>query len=373
MKVLFIGGTGRLSKDVASRALETGCEVYLFTRGTEERKNFIKEGYHMLYGDIRDYKAARTALKDYKFDTVIDFLSLNVDHIKHTLDILDGMYQQYIFISSAAVYSQQSEDEVFSEDASLVGNKRWSYGWNKTQCELYLKEYFRKKKEWYTVIRPAVTFDKTRVPYPIVPTVARYEWTFIDRVLRERFIPVFDEGKTLATLTSGYDFAKGAVGLFMNEKAHGEAYHICSDHAVPIGSVLDMIEDVLGIRMKRIYLTQKEISKACPQYREILEGSKGHNRVFDNSKIKKAVPDFQPEISLKEGVKEMIHFYQNHPEMQLIDWYWNGQMDRLCGDKKQLGQEIGLRSRIQYLSGYTSFYERMKPVLRRIKKAIKMG
>ena len=41
LKILFIGGTGRLSKDVAEKALNDGNEVYLLTRGTNERKKFV--------------------------------------------------------------------------------------------------------------------------------------------------------------------------------------------------------------------------------------------------------------------------------------------------------------------------------------------
>lgn len=39
MRVLFIGGTGRISKDVAQLAVKKNYDVFLLTRGERGKKN----------------------------------------------------------------------------------------------------------------------------------------------------------------------------------------------------------------------------------------------------------------------------------------------------------------------------------------------
>lgn len=340
LKILFIGGTGRLSKDVAEKALNDGNEVYLLTRGTNERKKFVLDGYHMIYGNIRNAVECKKILEPYDFDVIIDFLTYNKEQLIDTLDVLAGKFEQYIFISSATVYKKSSEDELIAEDKTEIGNNLWKYAYDKYLCEEYLKEYFDKKpKSYYTVIRPYVTYGNTRVPYPIVPNNTHMEWTLIDRIKLGRPIPVFDGGNTVTTLTHTKDFAKGVVGLFGNEKAYNEAFHITSDKTTTWGQVLDAIEKKLSTKVIRAEFTQEEIYSALPEYKGILVGDKGTTMRFDNSKIHNAVPEYKCDISLEDGVADMIDFYNENPNMKIIDYAWNGRVDKLCTRHRKNGMK----------------------------------
>ena len=142
MKILFIGGTGRLSSDVAKLALEKNNDVYLLTRGSNNRKKFVDPRYKMIYGNIRDTEECKKKLKDFKFDVIIDFLTFNTEQLENTLDVIKNHYKQYIFISTATVYSKNNEDEIISENKTIVGNKKWKYAYDKFLCEEKIKEYF---------------------------------------------------------------------------------------------------------------------------------------------------------------------------------------------------------------------------------------
>lgn len=362
MKILFIGGTGRLSKDVASLAARRGNEVYLITRGNENRKIFVNDAYHMIYGNIRDVKLREKLLPIGSFDVVIDFLSFVPEQLQLSLEIVKGLYKQYIFISTATVYKKKSEDEIISEATTALGNDRWDYAYQKYQCELLLADYFCAKKEaFYTIIRPYVTYGNTRVPYPIVPN-PQEEWSFVQRILENKTLPVFDGGETITTLTHTKDFAKGVVGLFMNEKALNEAFHITDAKTVTWGEVLDNLELAVDKQIKRINFTQKQIYSVLPRYESILVGDKGNTMVFDNSKIKSAVPEFSCEISLKDGIQDMVCFYNNHPTLKLIDYRWDGEIDRLCSTKKIHEKMLNprqLKDYAYYFVGRYAFAEKM--------------
>ena len=151
MKILFLGGTGRLCKDLALFSVEQGNDVYLLTRGSGWRDVFVDPRYHMITGNIRDEEECRKQLEGMNFDVVVDFLTLNLDHLKTTLNIVLDKCRQYIFISSATVYHRQDENEVFSEEKSRIGDSVWSYANNKVECERYLNENYSDKKK--SVIR----------------------------------------------------------------------------------------------------------------------------------------------------------------------------------------------------------------------------
>lgn len=356
VKVLFIGGTGRLSKDCAELALSLGYDVYLLTRGSESRNMFIKSGYKMLYGDIRDYTSCKSLLNEYFFDTVIDFLSFSIEDIKTTLEILDNRYKQYIFISSATVYKKQSEDEIISETSTQTGNDTWSYAYNKYLCEQFLiQSLLSSNHSYYTIVRPYVTYGDTRIPYPIVPRNNLFEWSLLFRIFSGLSVPVFDNGDTVTTLTHTKDFAKGLVGLICNKAAYKESFHITSDDITTWGNVLDCIENSIGVKINRLYVSQKDIYDVIPEYKQVLLGDKGNKMVFDNRKIHEAVPNLKFDISLQMGINEMVKFMDGHDKFHIHDYRWHGQLDRLAlmhGSNNFYKREYkNMKELILYLSG----------------------
>ena len=374
MKVLFIGGTGRLSKDVAKFSLSRGWEVYLLTRGTKEREKFVDKRYHMVYGDIRQPIECQQILKDYDFDVVIDFLSYNVEQLKQTLAIIENKYKQFIFISTATVYKKKNEDEIISENTTGIGNDNWDYAYDKYKCEKYLENYFDNKSEDYTIIRPYVTYGNTRVPYPLVPLENSKEWSLVNRIIEGKEIPIFDKDEKRTTLTHTKDFAIGVVGLFLNKKAYGEAFHITSDVNVTWGKVLLTIGDVLGKEVKIVDLSQEKIYTSLEEYKGVLIGDKGNNMIFDNSKIHDAVPEFKTNILLYEGIKDMIKFYQSNYNLQKVDYTWDGKIDYLL--KKELGIKLYPNKNIKganfikyYIGRYSTFYC-LYNMLRKLKSII---
>ena len=70
MKVLFIGGTGKISSACSPLAVERGIDLYLLNRGQTDRP--LPEGAHLLHGDIRDKASVRAAAPD---DTALLALS----------------------------------------------------------------------------------------------------------------------------------------------------------------------------------------------------------------------------------------------------------------------------------------------------------
>lgn len=375
MKILFIGGTGRLSKDVAKLAADLGNEVYLLTRGSSSRSIFIDDRYHMLSGDIREAEKVKEVLKEYHFDVVIDFLTYHCDQLHKTLEAIEGVYKQYIFISSATVYKRENYNELISEYKTPVGNDKWKYAQNKALCEKEIFRYFQDRAENYTIIRPGVTYGNTRIPYPIVPADSQKEYSFLYRVKTGAPIPVFDRGETEVTITNTKDFAKGVVGLMGNEKAYGEAFHITSDEEVTWESVLNCLESIMNTSINRMQLSQFAIYNAVPYYKEVLIGDKGNKTRYDNSKILSAVSGLTFDIPLKVGLEETVRFYETHKDHQIIDYYWMGCMDRLAKQyhynvvrpvfRKKMDRLFYLRGRLKAIDFLYKVAVKIRRILKR--------
>lgn len=77
MKVLFIGGTGKISSACSALAVERGIDLYFLNRGQTDRP--VPAGVKALTGDIRNPESARAALGDHTFDSVVNWIAFTPD------------------------------------------------------------------------------------------------------------------------------------------------------------------------------------------------------------------------------------------------------------------------------------------------------
>jgi hypothetical protein len=56
--------------------------------------------------------------------------------------------------------------------------------------------------------------------------------------------------------------------------------------------------------------------------------------VFDNSRIRSAVPDFRCEVKWADGLRRAVNWHESHPEFQTVDHELDALMDQMtqaCG------------------------------------------
>src|SRR6478736_9826108 len=287
MKILFIGGTGIISSACARLAIERGFDVYLLLRGESERARPIPMGAQILRGDIRDYQTAEYALGQHTFDAVVDFVAFVPEHIETDLALFRGRTNQYVFISSASAYHKPVARLPITESTPLF-NPFWQYSRNKIACEERLMRAYREEGFPITIVRPSHTYDETLLPFD--PHGAGY--VVLDRIAKGKPVLVHGDGTSLWVLTHHRDFAKGLVGLLGHPAALGEAFHITSDEAQPWNEVYKAFFRVLGREPKLVHVPSDAIAREHPDWGSGLLGDKSHSVIFDNTKIKRLVPDF---------------------------------------------------------------------------------
>ncbi len=310
MKVLFIGGTGIISSACTSLAIERGIELYLFNRGNTTTRP-IPDGAGIIHGDIRDPQSAHAALKDRSFDAVVDWVAFTPQHIQADLDLFRGCTGQYIFISSASAYQTPPASLPVTE-STILDNPYWQYSRNKIACEEMLVRAYREEKFPMTIVRPSHTYDKTLLPFD-------GGYTIVDRMRKGKKVIVPGDGTSLWTLTHHSDFAKGFVGLLGHSGAIGESFHITSDEWLSWNQIFEITASAAGAQAKLVHIPSELINAYEPDWGAGLIGDKACSMIFDNSKVKRLVPDFRCTVPFARGAEEIMAWYDADPARQKID------------------------------------------------------
>lgn len=321
MKVLFIGGTGFISTTVSRIAIERGMELYLLNRGN---RSCEISGAHQLTGDIHSPESMRNALKDLNFDVVVDWIAFTPEDVERDLQVFRERTKQFIFISSASAYQKPVVNYIITESTPLK-NPYWDYSRNKIACEELLMKAYRDEDFPVTIVRPSFTYA-TYLPVAIGGFGC---YTLADRMLKGKPIIVHGDGTSLWVNTHAEDFAKGLLGLLGNDKTIGQTFHITSDEVLTWNQIYQTIADVLGVEVKMVHIPSDFIVKVAPQYEGPLLGDKTWSVVFDNSKIKSFVPEFQASISFREGMRRALDWFAADKSRQRIDEKVNQEMDMI--------------------------------------------
>lgn len=302
MKVLFIGGTGVLSSACTELALSKGIDLYHLNRGLSASIRNLK-GTKTIISDIRNLEQTQKALEGYSFDVVVDFIAYEPEHIQNDIALFEGKISQFIFISSASAY-QVPEILPVTEETPL-DNPFWEYSRKKIACEMALKEAYQKTGFPYTIVRPSHTYDKTKIPL-----IGGF--TALSRMSKGLPVVVPGDGTSIWTLTYHKDFAIGLVGLFGNPKAITEDFHITSEEWLSWNNIYRIFAAELNVTPHLVHIPSEIIVKYNKKIGDGLLGDKSHSVIFDNSKIRKFVPEFNPQVKFKDGAKEIVKWFKEN-------------------------------------------------------------
>ncbi len=319
MKVLFIGGTGIISSACSQLAIERGIDLYLLNRGRSTRG--APETAKVLNGDIRNKTSVLQALGDHAFDAIVDWIAFTPEHIEADIELFQGRTKQYIFISSASAYQTPPASLPITESTPL-SNPFWAYSRAKIACEERLIQAYRRERFPMTIVRPSHTYDRT-----LFPTGGAY--TVVDRLRKGKQVIVHGDGTSLWTLTHHRDFAKGFVGLLGNNQAIGQTFHITSDEVLTWNQIFEIVAQAAGAEANFVHVPSDLIAAFDQEWGAGLLGDKAHSMIFDNTKIKRLVPDFRATIPFAHGVEEIMAWYDAHPSRQVVDQKRDQLMDKI--------------------------------------------
>ncbi len=326
MKALFIGGTGTISMAI-TRLLATKpeWELYLLNRGS--RSDSLPAGVKTLAADINDEAKVAELIADLQFDVVCDFIGFVKEQLERDYRLFRGRTKQFMYISSASAYQKPLSNHIITEGTPLA-NPYWEYSRNKIACEEYLMKLYREENFPVTIIRPSHTYDERNVPLGVHGSCGSYQ--VIKRMLEGKPVIVHGDGTSLWTMTHNSDFAAGFVGLMGNAHAIGESFQITSDESLTWNQIYTTIANCLGVEYKPYYVASDFLASVSDyDLRGGLLGDKANTVVFDNTKLKRAVPGFTATVRFEQGVRRTLEYVLSHPECRKEDPEFDAWCDSL--------------------------------------------
>lgn len=325
MRALFIGGTGNISTACGKLALSRGIDLFILSRGQRTRSELSDAT--LITADINNISQVREKLMHLHFDVVVNFIAYTPAEIERDIQLFSGRCDQYIFISSASAYQKPPSHPVITESTPLA-NPYWDYSRDKIACEELLMKAYREKDFPVTIVRPSHTYE-TVIPVAIG---SWEDFTIIERMRKGGTIIIHGDGTSLWTITHSKDFAKGFVGLMGNMQATGHSFHITSDELLNWNQIYQAVAEAAGVELKAVHIATDFICRKADSLgqewmRGNLLGDKANSVIFDNTKIKRFVPDYLATIPFREGIKQTVDWFDTHPDRIRIDEENNRLMD----------------------------------------------
>jgi len=158
-------------------------------------------------------------------------------------------------------------------------------------------------------------------------------WQVIERMRQGKPVIIQGDGTSLWTVTFNTDFAVGYTGLMGNPMAIGEAFQITGDVCLTWNQIYQTVADALGVELHPYYVSSAFLAATGDKYGYDFTGSligdKAVSVVFDNAKLKRAVPDMRTRVRFDQGARIALDYMLSHPELQVPDPEFDAWCDRV--------------------------------------------
>lgn len=349
MKILVLGGTGAMGVPVVQILAQRNNEVYVTTRHNRESQNMM---IHYFVGNAKDKEFISELLKK-QYDAIIDFMIYTPEEFQDRVQLFLKKSKQYLFISSARVYSDGGAEKISEtlprlleviDDEEYLKTNEYALAKAREENELLKSAY----KNW-TIIRPYITYNNERLQLGVLE---KEYW--LKRALSGKKI-VFskDIASRYTTLTYGYDVSLRIADLVGKSEAMGEIYHIATNQSIQWGKVLDIYLDILenrlGYRPDVHWLNDSDVVARIFKNKYQICYDRLYNRKFDNRKIQEITHEEKKFVDVEDGLRECLSCFLDGDRTFLeINWKIEGKLDKLTNDYTALNTIGGWKNKLKY-------------------------
>ena len=315
MKILICGAGGFIGGHLTKNLMEEGHEIvcvdikpfeYWF-QFFEVNKNFSL--------DLQNYENCLKVTKniDYVFNLACNMggmgfiennkaecmlsVLINANLLK---SCLKNSIKKYLFSSSACVYNSNKQKKVFisglKEEDAYPADPEDGYGWEKLfserMCRHFQEDFGLETRviRFHNVYGPKGTFDggREKAPAAICRKIATA------KIKKYNEIEVWGDGDQTRSFMYIDDCIKGIIKIFNSQC--NQPINLGSSEQVSINQLINKVEKIASYEVNKNY----DLSKP--------KGVRG--RSSDNTMIKKVL-NWEPEISLDEGLKKTYDWISN--------------------------------------------------------------
>lgn len=300
LKVWVPGSSGMVSSAIIKKLKTEDCEIITSTRNQLDLTNKIKvfEFYKLNKPDVVILSAAKVggihANSTYPVDFLLEnlFIQNNIISGAHNFSV-----KKLLFLGSSCIYPKNIDDPI-SEDHLLTGSLEETNEWYAVAkiagiklCQAYRNQY---GCDYISVMPsnlygPHDNFDLESSH--VVPALIRK--TFEAKLKHEETVEVWGSGLPKREFLHVDDCAKGILFLLENYSG-GSHINLGTGIDISIRELSKLIAEIIGFKGQLIF--DKSKPDGTPR------------KLLDIEKISKM--GWKPLISLKDGLRETIEFYE---------------------------------------------------------------
>ena len=296
MKICIVGGTGNISSAIVKKLLELGHEVTVYNRG-ETRQPL--EGVRVLRGDRQNRAEFEALIQAEKFDAGIDMICFNAEDAASSVRAFRGV-GQFVMTSTVCTYGIQSD--YFPVDEIHPLRPITAYGSGKAAADAVLMAAYYQTDFPVTIIKPSTTYG------PIQGMLRQVAWDFswIDRIRQGKPLIICGDGNALHQHLHVDDAALGFCGVLGKEHCLGQTYNLVNRGFITWADYHRLAMKILGREVELVGIPLADLRQMQIPGFEITEEIFAHHVYYSSEKLFRAVPEFQPRISLEAGMTQVL-------------------------------------------------------------------
>jgi len=309
MSILITGGAGFIGSNLVDKLIKLNKDVIVvdnLSSGDKQNINSRATLYNidLIDNDLEEVFATNDIEYVIHLGAQVEVSSSINNPIKDSKTNIQGSINLFencnkyniikvVYASSAAVYG----DPIYlpiNEDHPIRAMS--PYGVSKYTPEKYLRYYNHEHGLDYTILRYSNVYGPRQSSIGEGGVIA----IFIDRMLKNKRPIIYGDGKQSRDFIHVYDVVNANINAL--QKANRKKINISTRSETTINRVVKIINGLLDIDLS-------------PLYEEKRKGDIRHS-ILDNSSAYRYL-DWEPEYSIKEGLKQTIEYYLNQRDKKL--------------------------------------------------------
>jgi len=296
MKVCVVGGTGNISTSIVRLLLAEGHDVTVYNRGQHRP---VLDGIRLIRGDRNNRDAFETRMLHEKFDAVIDMICFSAEDAESSLRAFRNV-GHFVMTSTVCTYGIDYDWFPATEDHPL--RPITDYGRNKAAADAVFLEAHYRDGFPVTIIKPSTTYG----PQQGMLRQVAWDFSWIDRVRKGKPILVCGDGNALHQHLHVDDASKAFVGVLGKENTIGQTYNMVNRGYTTWATYHRVAMDVLGVEVELVGVPLAILKEFDIPDFDICDEIFAHHVYYSAEKLFRDVPEFQPSISLYDGMVEVI-------------------------------------------------------------------
>ena len=305
-KILVTGADGFIGSHLVEMLVSEGHDVKALTQynsfgswGWLEDTPFLKE-IEILSGDIRDPNYCRFMCRDtdivfhlaalisipFSYTSPESYLATNIEGTVNLCQAaLDENVEKIIHTSTSEVYGTAQYVPI---DEKHPKQPQSPYSATKIGADALAMSFYNAFDLPLVIARPFNTYGPRQSARAVIPTI-------ISQIAAgEKKIELGDLTPT-RDFTYVEDTCRGFIGLAQSDKTIGKTVNIGSGKEISIGDLVNLIVEIMGSEVEIL----KDDDRIRPEKSEV-------NRLLCDNTLAKELIDFEPEISIREGLERTI-------------------------------------------------------------------